>query len=395
MTADPLQDDAARYGIWSPSADMRDLLRALLDLAPPTPAAMALLQSGLAADADPGLKRLVPLGASKPWTTAIASTAAGAAVERAAAVRALTFERFAARVVGALNQLGIEPLLLKGYPLARIYYDDPGHRPASDLDLLVHPEDAARALAALTELGFQPVADPGDPRLVHALGLWHEQERFELDLHWNTLYCARWKQADDGFWSRAVRFDTRAGRALTLSAGDHLIHACLHGRRANSTSPFRWVIDAGRIVTRSDPPVDWNRLVETAIEQRYPGPLSGCLRYLRDVIGLPIPADVIDRLAEAPMSSADRAFFRLETSAYEAGGPIRKFATLRVLFRRQAGADGLSFVQWLRLRWGVGGERGVAGHMLWRLLPPALRPADARPPVAASERRASRAGRGG
>ena len=37
-----------------------------------------------------------------------------------------------------------------------------------------------------------------------------------------------------GFWARALPCSVRGADALTLTAGDHLLHACLHGYRRGS-----------------------------------------------------------------------------------------------------------------------------------------------------------------
>jgi len=379
VTTESCDPGDARYGIWMPAPAMRDLLRALLDIAPPTPAAMALLRQGLAPDAEPGLRRLIPLALARPWAATLdpAWHAQAADEGRRAAVRALAFQHFAERMIRGLNAERIEVLLLKGYPLGQLVYDDPSHRPAADLDLLVHPEDVGRARAWFEGQGFRPIAEVLDPRVSHALCLRHGQERFEIDLHWKALYCARWTHADDGFWRRAVRFDTPAGTALTLSPSDHLIHACLHGREGNLLSPFRWIVDAGQILRRQGGRLDWALVIEVAMDQRYPGPLAGCLRYLREVIGLPIPVEVVDRLEAAPMPAADRIFFRLRRSGGLRSGLLSRAAALILLYGRHRHASGggaLGFFEWLRLRWHLDAARELPLATLRRSLASLRRP---------------------
>lgn len=54
------------------------------------------------------------------------------------------------------RQIGVAPL--KGALLATGYYPEPGLRPMSDIDLLVHRGDEARMLGLLAELGYQKIA---------------------------------------------------------------------------------------------------------------------------------------------------------------------------------------------------------------------------------------------
>jgi len=67
------------------------------------------------------------------------------------------------RVVHALNQRGIRPVVLKGAHTAYEYFEEPGLRPMSDVDLLVEPEHAARSQQVLVELGFRKQRQPGYP----------------------------------------------------------------------------------------------------------------------------------------------------------------------------------------------------------------------------------------
>ena len=51
-----------------------------------------------------------------------------------------------------LRCLGVEPLLIKGWSVSRLY-PEPGLRPYGDLDICVRPREFSRAAALLSELG--------------------------------------------------------------------------------------------------------------------------------------------------------------------------------------------------------------------------------------------------
>ncbi|MFI5280415.1 MAG: nucleotidyltransferase family protein, partial [Gemmatimonadales bacterium] len=57
------------------------------------------------------------------------------------------------RVLGALHARGIQPILLKGTPLAYSVYDAPALRPREDTDLLIRFEDCDIVRQVMRGLG--------------------------------------------------------------------------------------------------------------------------------------------------------------------------------------------------------------------------------------------------
>jgi hypothetical protein len=69
---------------------------------------------------------------------------------------------------GALNQMGIEPVLLKGAAyLFTDLFDDPGDRIMSDLDILVGKEHFEAALCVLREIGYSEYDEERERRIEH------------------------------------------------------------------------------------------------------------------------------------------------------------------------------------------------------------------------------------
>jgi Uncharacterised nucleotidyltransferase len=97
------------------------------------------------------------------------------------------------RVLGPLRARGIPVWVLKGMHTAYAYFPDPGTRPSTDIDLLVHPDDWAAARDVLAGLGLverrhasQPRdsawAPPG-PARVPTLDYAHADGPWSVDLH--------------------------------------------------------------------------------------------------------------------------------------------------------------------------------------------------------------------
>jgi hypothetical protein len=119
------------------------------------------------------------------------------AVGRAAttgARRGAALQLISMRIVTLLGQAGIRAAPLKGPTLSQELYGDPGRRASNDIDLLVHPEDLGRAVAAARTLGYRPPADPvgssGLPLLHFAL-VHEEDELPPLELHWRIHWYER------------------------------------------------------------------------------------------------------------------------------------------------------------------------------------------------------------
>jgi hypothetical protein len=70
--------------------------------------------------------------------------------------RAARIEREVLPAIDALLALGIVPVVLKGFHTARVYFEEPGVRPMSDVDLLVPPDRIADAERALAAAGYRP-----------------------------------------------------------------------------------------------------------------------------------------------------------------------------------------------------------------------------------------------
>jgi len=62
----------------------------------------------------------------------------------------------AAAAVDALSEGGANPIVMKGMHTAHHYFDEPGQRIASDIDLLIGPDQLPVAAEILAKLGYEP-----------------------------------------------------------------------------------------------------------------------------------------------------------------------------------------------------------------------------------------------
>jgi Uncharacterised nucleotidyltransferase len=207
----------------------------------------------------------------------------------------------------------IPVLALKGLALLR-RYRDLGLRPLSDLDVLVPRPHAPALMRALPAAGWRARVDDGplpertEARLAETHAAGFVRGRAEIDLHWASLVEDLSPGGDDRLWGRStavtVPIPGRHGPGVSLglpSDADLLLQVCVHGARWSRTSAITWVPDALLILREEAGRFDWTALVTEARARRLQIPLAETLRYLREELDAPIPADVLPSLeAETP-----------------------------------------------------------------------------------------------
>jgi hypothetical protein len=146
------------------------------------------------------------------------------------AIRTLVRQHTIKQVLELLSSAGIEPILVKGWAIARLY-PEPGLRPYGDIDLVVRPEQYATAVE---------VTKGGEINIdVHCGFRGLDNRNFdELRKH-----------------SRIVKLDDVNVRVL--SPEDHLRVLCLHMLRHNVFRPL-WLCDIAVAVETRAPDFNWD-----------------------------------------------------------------------------------------------------------------------------------------
>jgi hypothetical protein len=149
------------------------------------------------------------------------------------ALAVATHEEELKRLLPLLRAGGVEPLLVKGWSVARLY-PEPGLRPCGDLDLCVRPEELAVATGVLTAAAV-PTG--------------------RVDLHGGV------GDLEDRTWdevvrrSRLVRLGSNGVRIL--GAEDQLRHLCLHLLRHGAWRPL-WLCDVAVVMESLPSDFDWD-----------------------------------------------------------------------------------------------------------------------------------------
>ncbi len=153
------------------------------------------------------------------------------------------------QVVQALNQQGLEPLILRGPALVEQFYDgDGGLRRYSDIDLCVPSKDYAALATCLACLGFK--RDLLYPHIWKLNGWALDCHQDPLNLTRNPCYDALFPGDLSEIFNRALPFSIGAARALIPNEVDQFSLLAIHLVK-HSFSQQMWEIDLVRCVDRN------------------------------------------------------------------------------------------------------------------------------------------------
>ena len=274
---------AALAGSWRPAPPLLRLSsEKLADILP------TLLRTGAAALVGRRLRPANPVDAVAvgPWQDAF----------RLYTLQSLRHEANVRKLVTLLRAAGIDPLLVKGWAVARLY-PERGLRPYVDVDLCVRPDQLPRATEVLRE---------------HAGGCG------AVDLHAGVadLEDRTWEAVE----ARARPLPLGGLEVRTLGPEDQLRHLGLHLVRHGGWRPL-WLCDLGAALESLSTDFDWDYCVygerwrsewlacALGLARRLLGaeaPAGAAPRWLRDAVvhewGSPLPGDSHSR-DDRPLAS--------------------------------------------------------------------------------------------
>jgi hypothetical protein len=217
-----------------------------------------------------------------------------------------------AQVLRALDQAGLEAIILKGADVRHRLYDDPAVRPIGDLDLLISRQKFLAAKKILIQLGYLPLPEPR-PGFV---------ERFEneilfrpvpgkclkIDLHFDELRSLGpvYRLPYPPLAARAQTMDLAGLQAKVLAPEHALIHLSLHAFSDFTIyGPFATqLIDLCLALSRLS--LDWQFFLEELVRFRCQGPVYLIVRTMASLPGLEVPAAVLAILGQYRPSWQER-----------------------------------------------------------------------------------------
>ena len=149
-------------------------------------------------------------------------------------LQAALHERSLKKVIPLLRSFGVEPVVVKGWAIAR-HYPEPGLRPYSDLDLCLLPDQYASAQKALKSADTQG----GIVDLHQGFGKFYDRHADEI-------------------FERSCLVKLGDLDVRVLSAEDDLRFLCMHMLRHGAVRPF-WLCDIAALLENRGKDFDWDR----------------------------------------------------------------------------------------------------------------------------------------
>ena len=188
-------------------------------------------------------------------------------------------------------------------------------RVMGDVDLLVRPESARKAIDALTDAGWSS-ANGESPAYLRRLagirisGNYRKGRHGDVDLHITPFHFSRADTVlDDALWQAAQPAQLALRPVLIPDPADAIVISLAHAPHSKGGD---WAVD---VVTRiANQAVDWKKLVGIATERRLVLSCLSGLRYLRDRLDVAVPDTAIAALIDAHVSTGDYLKYRSNVS---------------------------------------------------------------------------------
>ncbi|NLX09626.1 MAG: nucleotidyltransferase family protein [Chloroflexi bacterium] len=205
------------------------------------------------------------------------------------------------QILRLLDAHGIKAIPYKGPVLAARAYHDLALRQIGDLDLLLKPDEVARARDLLIAEGYQPW-ETNEPHLngyKHHFNLVHAPTETYVELHWAVAQAHFSFPLDTRpLWDRLETVEVAGQRVQSLATEDWLLILCAHGAK-HMWSHLKWLADVSALL-RSSPQIDWDRVLTQAAALQSERMLGLGLWLAHSLLAAPLPPDVLRRVLLDP-----------------------------------------------------------------------------------------------
>lgn len=221
------------------------------------------------------------------------------------------------RVLGTLEQAGVQAVVLKGWSVDSLIYSQGFYRPRADLDLVVKKRDRRLFQEAVGVLGYRPYIDKKGQAVpessLSSLYVGADVITLPIHLHYaffNNYYLSIGGHAsilEERLWENAQPFgDYR--NIFVMSPEMQLVFLCEHALKHNYDELVllyeldRWV--------RLNPGLDWKKVKDFAQTLDFSSFVYYSLFFASRIFSTPVPQETLVSLVPARMTSSERLFVR-------------------------------------------------------------------------------------
>lgn len=253
------------------------------------------------------------------------------AQHRVAMMHSLALERKLITLVTALENVGIQAIVLKGPVLAHSYYPDPSWRPFVDLDLLVRTANWSDACELIETLGFQRARPESRPGFVERFGkaaVHTDEQGFQVDLH-RTLVAGPfglWMNPEELF-ERQTTFGLAGSHFRRLDDSALFIHLCVHAALGDMKPFLLHQRDVAQVVGSAN--IDWEVVHSCTVRWKLQGVVAHALRAVHDKLRVELPEQAEPLVDRQTLPRERRAIAAYTTERRTRGGTA--VSTLRAI----------------------------------------------------------------
>jgi len=241
------------------------------------------------------------------------------------------------KVLRLLEASEIPAVPFKGPLLAASTYGNLSLRQFADLDILVRKDDVPKAKELLISRGYRPplaLTGAQDAALLRSQSEYVFSSRdgkVVVELHWRFAPAYFSSPLDlDRLWDRLRWISLGGVQVRSLGPEDLLLVLCVHGSK-HCWERLEWICGIAEVV-RTQPTLDWPRVIEEAAREGSVRMLFLGLLLADQLLGAPIPEEVLRRA-------------RRDSGAQALAAEVRAR-----LFRGTQRAPGMRETTWFHLR---------------------------------------------
>lgn len=223
-------------------------------------------------------------------------------------------------VMLALDNAGIQTLLLHHTALMLAIYADYGVCLLDTFDIYISPRDLLRSRNLISRTGVWSTRSTpkkhkkGSANHLTKITFLNKQGNW-LRLHFYLPLRRSCGDEKADLWDKAVAFKFQNINTYTLCPPDQVLALLLDGLLINRVLSVDWIAHIASIINGAEPEMDWQRLISAAREHHLVLAVRNTLHYLAKELEVAIPTTQLDILDNLSVSKFEEREWRAITCA--------------------------------------------------------------------------------